>query len=183
MTQKRHWAPPLCPVTGQGGHSLPCTCLPMASINKGASFTAFQILKGSYWVGLRIKDARDKGSIPGLGISPGGGNGNLLQYSCLENHMDRGAWRATVQGSLRVRHDWALGALVPLLQLCSLIPCILIILRYNFSLRFWGHLFEHSNDSNTQHSHRQMCAKGMLMYIHANILQDSFWSWCNAFKI
>ena len=37
-------------------------------------------------------DARDLGSIPGLGRSPGEGNGNPLQYSCLENPMDRGAW-------------------------------------------------------------------------------------------
>ena len=36
--------------------------------------------------------------IPGLGRSPGEGNGNLLQYSCLENPMDRGAWQATVHG-------------------------------------------------------------------------------------
>ena len=41
-------------------------------------------------------DARDAGSIPGLGRSPGGGHGNPLQYSCLENPMDRGAWWATV---------------------------------------------------------------------------------------
>ena len=41
-------------------------------------------------------DIRDMGSIPGLGRSPGGGNGNPLQYSCLENPMDRGAWQATV---------------------------------------------------------------------------------------
>ena len=39
---------------------------------------------------------RDVSSIPGLGRSPGGGNGNLLQYSCLENPLDRGAWQATV---------------------------------------------------------------------------------------
>ena len=43
-------------------------------------------------------DIRDVGSIPGLGRSPGGGHGNLFQYSCLENPMDRGAWRATVHG-------------------------------------------------------------------------------------
>ena len=43
-------------------------------------------------------DARDKGSISGLGRSPGGGNGNPLQYSSLENPMDRGAWWATVHG-------------------------------------------------------------------------------------
>ena len=43
-------------------------------------------------------DARDGGSIPGLGRSPGERNGNPLQYSCLENSMDRGAWWATVHG-------------------------------------------------------------------------------------
>ena len=43
-------------------------------------------------------NAGDPGLIPGLGISHGEGNGNPLQYSCLENPMDRGAWRATVQG-------------------------------------------------------------------------------------
>ena len=41
-------------------------------------------------------NAGDLGSVPGLGRSPGEGNGNPLQYSCLENSMDRGAWRATV---------------------------------------------------------------------------------------
>ena len=39
-------------------------------------------------------DVRDVGSIPGSGRSPGGRHGNPLQYSCLENPMDRGAWRA-----------------------------------------------------------------------------------------
>ena len=43
------------------------------------------------------------GSIPGLGRCPGGGHGNLLQYSCLENPMDRGAWRATVHGVTKSR--------------------------------------------------------------------------------
>ena len=43
-------------------------------------------------------DSRDMGSIPGLGRSPGEGNGNPFQYSCLENPMDRGAWPATVHG-------------------------------------------------------------------------------------
>ena len=43
-------------------------------------------------------DVRDTGSIPGWGRSPGGGHGNPLQYSCLENPMDRGAWRPTVHG-------------------------------------------------------------------------------------
>ena len=43
-------------------------------------------------------DIRDMGLIPGLGRSPGGGQGNLLHYSCLENSMDRGAWWAIVHG-------------------------------------------------------------------------------------
>ena len=42
------------------------------------------------------RDARDADSIPGSGRSPGEGNGYSLQYFCLENSMDRGAWRATV---------------------------------------------------------------------------------------
>ena len=43
-------------------------------------------------------DIRDAGSIPGSGRSPGEGNSNPLQYSCLEDHMNRGAWRATAHG-------------------------------------------------------------------------------------
>ena len=43
-------------------------------------------------------DARDVGWIPGSGKSPGVGNGNLLQLSCLENPMDRGTWQARVHG-------------------------------------------------------------------------------------
>ena len=43
-------------------------------------------------------DARDADLTPGLGRSPGEGNGNPLQYSCLENPMDRGAWQAAVRG-------------------------------------------------------------------------------------
>jgi len=43
-------------------------------------------------------DIRDSGSIPESGRSPGGGHGNPLQYSCLENPMERGAWWATVHG-------------------------------------------------------------------------------------
>ena len=45
----------------------------------------------------------DLGSIPGLGRSPGGGHGNPLQYSCLENPMDRGAWQAAVHGVAKSR--------------------------------------------------------------------------------
>ena len=52
-------------------------------------------------------NAGDLGSIPESGRSPGEGDGNPLQYSCLENPMDRGAWWATVHRASRVRHDLA----------------------------------------------------------------------------
>ena len=52
-----------------------------------------------------VGDARDEVSIPESGRSPGLGNGDPLQYSCLENPMDRGSWRATVRGSQRVGRD------------------------------------------------------------------------------
>ena len=48
-------------------------------------------------------NAGDPGSIPGLGRSPGEENGNPLQYSCLENPMDRGAWLATLHGVAKSR--------------------------------------------------------------------------------
>ena len=51
--------------------------------------------------------AGDTGFIPGLARSPGEGNGNPLQYSCLGNPMDRGDWRAIVHGVTRVGHDLA----------------------------------------------------------------------------
>ena len=57
-------------------------------------------ITGASQVVLVVKNppanAGDAGSIPGLGRSPGGRHGNLLQYSFLENPMDRGAWQATV---------------------------------------------------------------------------------------
>ena len=46
-------------------------------------------------------NAGDLSSVPGLGRSPGGGQSNPLQYSCLENSMDRGAWQTTVHGVIK----------------------------------------------------------------------------------
>ena len=54
-----------------------------------------------------LANAGDVGLISGSERSPGGGHGNPLQYPCLENPMDRGAWRATVHAVPRVRHDLA----------------------------------------------------------------------------
>ena len=50
-----------------------------------------------------VGDARDSDSIPGSGQSPGVGSGKPLQYYCLENPMDRGAWQATVHGVKKSR--------------------------------------------------------------------------------
>ena len=51
----------------------------------------------------KTRDIRDTGSIPGSGRSPEGGHGNPLQYSCLENPTDRGAWQATVHRITKTR--------------------------------------------------------------------------------
>ena len=62
------------------------------------SSTQSKASPGGSEVKASASNARDLGSIPGSGRSPGEGNGNTLQYSCLENPMDRGAWQATVHG-------------------------------------------------------------------------------------
>ena len=78
-------------------------------------FDVFAELLIQFWVSqvaLVVKnllakagDARDVGSVPGSGRSPGGGPGNPLQYSCLENPMDRKAQRVTVHGVPRFGHN------------------------------------------------------------------------------
>ena len=60
--------------------------------------SALQSFPGGSEVKSRLADAGDACSIPGSGRSPGGGNGNPLQYSCLGNPMDGGAWRVTIYG-------------------------------------------------------------------------------------
>ena len=70
--------------------------------------------------------------IPGLGSSPGEGNGNPLQYSCLENPMDRGLWQAIVHGVSRVGHDLATKLLLVLLCCSLLIFYSLIFSRFFF---------------------------------------------------
>ena len=79
-------------------------------------------------------DAGDCGSIPGLGRSPGEGNGNSLQYSCLENPMDRGAWWATAHGVIRVRHDLGLNHQS---VHCPSGPVLWLLANELLSLYFW----------------------------------------------
>ena len=80
----------LCLPPSSCGHFL-CVCMSF-SVSFMFTFIDVGIIQES------ACSAEDLGSIPGLGRSPGEGNGNPLQYSCLENFMDRGAWRATIYG-------------------------------------------------------------------------------------
>ena len=80
---------------------VPGTVLSSVYVPLGASQVALVVKNPPANAG----DAKDVGLIPGWGRSPGGGNGNLVQDSCLGNPIDRGAWRATAVGSQRVRHD------------------------------------------------------------------------------
>ena len=94
----------------------------------------FYLLLCSYWC-LSGKEsacnAGDLGSIPGLGRAPGGEHGNPLQCSCLENPMDRGAYRATVHGLAKSR-TWPSDRTHA--RCCPLDPCSLFILwSYNVS--------------------------------------------------
>ena len=76
----------------------------MCGLECGVSdFCSYEVVWEASQVVLGVKNPpadagniRDLSSVPGLGKSPGGGHGSLIQYSCLENPMDRGAWRATV---------------------------------------------------------------------------------------
>ena len=87
-------------------------------------------------------DAGDQGSIPGSGRYPGEANGNPLQYSCLENPKDRGAWQTTVHGVARVRHD-LMTKPPPLLILKKAVLAILglIIIEANSCPGESGNLF------------------------------------------
>ena len=82
--------------------SLPGTWLALLSLNFPFLLLLFPLLLMGFPGGSVIKNlppnAGDKSSIPGLGRVPGEGNGSPLQYSCLGNPMDRGAWQVTVHG-------------------------------------------------------------------------------------
>ena len=75
-----------------------------------SEYFSLKLLTGSDFPGgsdgkASAYNAGDSGSIPVLGRSPGKGNGNPLQYSCLENSLDRGAWRAIAHGTTKVKFD------------------------------------------------------------------------------
>ena len=70
-----------------------------------SNLNGLKVFPGDSEIKASARNAGELGSIPGLGRSPGEGNGNPLQYSCLENPMDGGAWWATVHGVAKVGHD------------------------------------------------------------------------------
>ena len=93
----------------KSGHILRYWGLGFQHKNGGAYFSpwAYQVVVVVKNPSAKAGDARDMGLIPGLGRSPGEGNGNPQHYSCLGNPTDRRAWWATVHGVSSVRHDWA----------------------------------------------------------------------------
>ena len=72
--------------------------MPSGTFQRSLFFFFFKYLSNTRIAQMVKKICPQCGSIPGLGRSPGRGHGNPLQYFCLENPMDRGAWRATVYG-------------------------------------------------------------------------------------
>ena len=84
------------------------TLIPLVSLKFSLICQYFNLLSSPlvwlpWWLKESAYNAGDQGSIPGSGRSPGGGHGHPLQYSCLENSMDREAWQATVS---RARKSW-----------------------------------------------------------------------------
>ena len=73
-------------------------CVSFRYTTKGINYTSIQGFPGGSEVKMSACNVGDLGLIPGSGRSTGEGNGNPLQYSCLENPMDGGAWWATVHG-------------------------------------------------------------------------------------
>ena len=105
MTERLHFHFSLSCIGEGNGNPLQRSCLEnprdggawwAAIYGVAQSQTRLKRLSSDKELPANAGDVRDLDSIPGSARSPGGGHGNPLQYSCLENPMDRGAWRATV---------------------------------------------------------------------------------------
>ena len=114
----------------------------MLSFKPAFSLSSFTLIKSLFggWNGKESTcNAEDPGFIPGSGISSGEGNGHWLQYYCLENSIDRGAWRATVNRSTRVGHDWVTNTFTSSLFAFTVVSSghlRLLIFQIASSLRF-----------------------------------------------
>ena len=128
-------------------------------------------------------NAGDSGSIPGWGRSPGEWNGNPLQYSCLENSVDRGAWWATVHGVAKSQHDWAtnrfhfhickdllLGSLLSSIDQCA---CV-----YGSTKLFWL-LLLYSKFWNQKIWDLQLCSYFSRLFLVFRVCWDSM---CETYK-
>ena len=103
------------------------SCLIINLISYSQSISKFFLLGGGFPGSTVEKDMPAVGLIPGLGRSPGVGNGNPLQYICLENSIDRGDWRATgheIAKSLTGLSEWACTHACVLIRL-MLLMCLL----------------------------------------------------------
>ena len=100
-------------------------------------------------------DVTDMDSIPGLGRSPGGGHGDPLHYSCLENPMDRGAWRPTAHSVTKSPTDWRnlartqAGAYLTMFMQCKL-------LSLSGFRRLYGHWVVSAKPQGEQGDHYQL---------------------------
>ena len=99
--------------------------------NSAVGSTVFTRVPMGKEFSCHYRKCKRHGFDPGLGRYPERGNGNPLQYSCLENLMDRGAWRATVHGSQRVGYDWCDLAAAAATALKPPLPSALV-----FSLKY-----------------------------------------------
>ena len=86
--------------------------------------TSLPAFPGGSEVKASASNAGDPGSIPGLGRSPGEGNDNPLQYPCLENLMDRGAWWAAVHGVAKSQMRLSLSLASLVAQLVKNLPAV-----------------------------------------------------------
>ena len=116
----------------------------------------------------------DLGSITGLGWSPGEGNGTPLQYSCLENPMDEGAWLATVHGVAKSRTR--LSDFAPPLWPNHFLKSHLLISSpwdYDFNIWIWG-------DTDFQSTIRRKSSSPLLLRTTVFLVQDG-WQWNDPF--
>ena len=103
-------------------------------------------------------NAEDEGWIPGLGRSPGGRNGNPLQYSCLGNPIDRGAWRAATHGvTKRVRRDWVTNQNKAHHMYVHIHVCVHIYIYTYIYKRMCAHPFVHTCTCIHPEFHFSLC--------------------------
>ena len=122
-------------------------------------------------------DTGDSGSIPGLGRSPGGGHGNPLQYSCLENPMDREVWGFAVHSIAKIEaieHVWQI--------LASCLPHPFPFSRQTVKLYFPAPLHLGGAVLLFFFSLNRGMLEEMMYHLQAETLQESVPSWCSLFS-